>query len=176
MTDMVIKQNGKSRYMKADVIDQDISTYAKFLALLTSGEFTFDLNGLNQDGIEVDGTMLNKTNLLKDSTATALGGDGNTTVDGAFQLVESKKGDKSVGNAVTIETTDWQGSSAPYTVTKSVTGVTTTNNIIVTFAPASFQTWISCEIRATAQGTGTVTISATYKPSVQVTAQVLVLG
>lgn len=82
------------------------------------------------------------------------------------------KAEKSVAVSVTIAVADW----ANNTCTKSVSGVTSSNNIIVSPDPTSFFTYGDAQIRATAQGSGTVTFTCEAVPSESVTVIVLIVG
>lgn len=70
MKDGIIKGNGNSRYLKsvADFLTQ-YPTYEAFAAALTAGTLPVDLNGINEDGWQQIGDLLNKGNLFADPTA-----------------------------------------------------------------------------------------------------------
>lgn len=59
--------------------------------------------------------------------------------------------------------------------TVSVSGVTASNAVIVTPAPASYVAWSECMVRCTAQAGGTLTFAAEDTPDVALTANVLIL-
>jgi len=82
------------------------------------------------------------------------------------------KADKSVAVSVTIAVADWTNQSC----TKSVSGVTASNNIIVAPDPASFLAYGEAQIRATAQGSGTVTFACETVPTEAVTVNVMIVG
>ena len=82
------------------------------------------------------------------------------------------KADAPSAVAVTIASSDWSAK----TCTKSVTGVTSSNNIIVAPDPDDFVEYGSAQIRATAQGSGTVTFKCETVPSGSVTVNVLIVG
>lgn len=73
MNDGIIKGNGNSRYLKsvADFLTQ-YPTYEAFAAALTAGTLPVDLNGINEDGWQQIGDLLNKGNLLQDTTCDLL--------------------------------------------------------------------------------------------------------
>lgn len=74
------------------------------------------------------GTPLNKANLLSDSTATAIGLSGNPTVNDALaKLVHTTN--------ISLTVAGWS-SSAPYTQTVNVTGVTASMNIEYALNPS----------------------------------------
>lgn len=82
MKDLVTKGTGNSRYMKSAIGASE--TWEQAREKLRNGTFPFDLNGLNEAGIEQMGMALSKQNLLSDETAAALGLSGDPTVDDAF--------------------------------------------------------------------------------------------
>ena len=71
-----------------------------------------------------------------------------------------------------LTTTGW--SSKKKTV--SVTGVTASNTVIVSPAPASFVHWGDCGIRCIAQGSGTLQFQYETAPTSNLTANVVILG
>lgn len=90
MKDGIVNGNGDSRYLKS-AIPANI-TFAQFVQKLRDGTLPIDFNGINAAGWEQLGTPLNKTNVLKDSTAEGLGlvvAD-DPTPDTAFQKLKRK--------------------------------------------------------------------------------------
>lgn len=85
MTDQIIKGTGNSRYLKSSIASD--TTWESALSQLRAGTFPIDLNGINADGIQQQGTPLNKANLLSDETARQLGLNSSATVNDAFQRV-----------------------------------------------------------------------------------------
>lgn len=85
--------------MKSSIPDS--ATWEDMRTLLRNGTFPFDLNGLNDAGIQQQGMALSKANLLSDATATALGLSGDPTVDDAFGGVADMLGD--VESALTLK-------------------------------------------------------------------------
>jgi hypothetical protein len=73
---------------------------------------------------------------------------------------------------VTIAVSDWNNQSC----TKSVTGVTSLNTIIVTPDPSSFIAYGNSQIRATAQGDGTITFNCEVVPSESIVVTILIVG
>ncbi len=78
----------------------------------------------------------------------------------------------SVAVSVSIVTSAWSGNTA----TVSVSGVTTTSNLVVTPAPASYVVWGDCQVRATAQADGKITFQCGETPSENLTANILIVG
>ena len=78
---------------------------------------------------------------------------------------------------VSVAADEWEGTSAPYSVTKTVSGVTDSNNIVVSAAAESMALWLECGCYASAQSNGTVTFKALYSlPSDTLFANVLIVG
>ena len=76
MEDFIAKGTGDSRKMKSVSNLLELApTYPEFIRLLTSGEFTFDLNGINPAGIQKPGTPLTKATMIPDNVADAYGED-----------------------------------------------------------------------------------------------------
>ena len=73
---------------------------------------------------------------------------------------------------VSITVANW---NATTTCTKSVTGVTSSNNIIVTPVPASINTWNSNGVYCSAQGSGTLTFTASTTPSADMIVNVMII-
>ena len=82
------------------------------------------------------------------------------------------KANNAKGVTVTISVADWVAKTA----TKTVTGVTSSNNIIVAPDPDDFIAYNNSEIRATAQGDGTVTFACEVTPSASVSVNILLVG
>lgn len=73
----------------------------------------------------------------------------------------------------TISVANW---NATTTCTKSVTGVTSSNGVIVTPAPASISTWASNGVYCSAQGSGTLTFTCSTTPSADITVNIMIVG
>lgn len=69
-----------------------------------------------------------------------------------------------VTETATIQTSNWSGSTATITVT----GVKSTNDVIVGPAPSGVLAWAAAQIYCSAQGTNTLTFSAVNVPSVAI--------
>jgi len=87
MIDGVISGTGNSRTMKipASAVTA-YTTFSAFMAALAAGTFEIDL-GYQTAGWTVEGTALNKANLLSDATAASLGLSSSATVDQAFSSI-----------------------------------------------------------------------------------------
>ena len=113
-----ILENGARRYAQYD----ENGTLQGYVYLLLADEPT-----------EV-GTALNKANLLSDSTATALGLSGDPTVNDAFaKLVHTTS--ITLPLSASGSASGWS-SSAPYTQTYAINGVTADMNILYALAPS----------------------------------------
>ena len=118
-----------------------------------------------------------------ESLQTNLDGDVAATLTGDVAIlkqdvsrVETKLDSKLEGSTrtVTLSTSGWS-SSAPYTQTVSVTGVTANTSGWAAPADASFEEYGSCKVRISAQGSGTVTFKASKKPSNALTVDMILL-
>lgn len=74
---------------------------------------------------------------------------------------------------VSISVANW---NATTTCTKSVTGVTSSNNVIVAPAPSSMSDWASSGVYCSAQGSGTLTFTASTTPSADMTVNVMIIN
>lgn len=70
-----------------------------------------------------------------------------------------------------LTSTGWSSNSK----TVSVTGVTASNSVLVTPAPASIDDYANCGIKCTAQAAGTLTFSCTTVPSSTITVNVMII-
>lgn len=70
MRDLIIKGTGNSRFLKSNIPTS--TTLQELIAMLNGGTFPIDLNGLNQEGIQQQGTPINTATLLADDTVNAL--------------------------------------------------------------------------------------------------------
>ena len=73
---------------------------------------------------------------------------------------------------ITIATSDWSDN----TCTKTATGVTASNTVIVSPASASFEAYGEAQVRATAQGANQITFACTDTPSSALTVNVAILN
>lgn len=79
---------------------------------------------------------------------------------------------KQVTTTVTIATTDWSSNAC----TKSVTGVTASNTVVVSPAPSSITDYGTAGIYCSAQGSGTLTFTCTTTPTSSISVNVLILN
>lgn len=121
-----------------------------------------------------EGTPLNKANLLTDETAQAMGLTSDATPNDAFAQLTSKT------REITLAVASWGASTVAQTV--SVSGVTATNNIIVSLTDDATADEVSASaeamVRATAQGNGTITFTCLSgtAPAIPLTVSVVILG
>ena len=74
---------------------------------------------------------------------------------------------------VSLTVANW---NATTTCTKSVTGVTTSNSVIVSPAPSSISDYVSAGVYCSAQGSGTLTFTASSTPTADLVVNVMVVG
>lgn len=77
--------------------------------------------------------------------------------------------------SVVLAAESWANSESPYVQTKSVSGITDSNIIIVSPTFASQEQYYSCGVGASAQADGSLTFSATDKPTEVIEVNVLIL-
>lgn len=74
--------------------------------------------------------------------------------------------------SVTLPASGWSGKA----LTASAAGVTAGCHLIVTPAPSCYDAWCEAGVRATSQGSGTLTFGCTTAPAASLTANVLIVG
>jgi len=102
-------------------------------------------------------------------------GDGavteSTIAGGAVTRNKISNGAVSHTLSVILPAANWTGN----TQSVAASGVTATNSVIVTPAPATYTDYVDNGIRCTTQGEGTLNFACDYEPSTNVTANVLVI-
>lgn len=92
------------------------------------------------------------------------------TVDASGTLALSDIQAQHATLTITIATSDWSNG----TCTKTATGVTASNTVIVSPASASFVAYGEAQVRATAQGTNQITFTCTDTPSSALTVNIAI--
>lgn len=96
-----------------------------------------------------------------------------TVVSGAWAAATPSGGGSGVSytkTTVTIGASDWSNN----TCTKNVTGVTASNDVLVTYAPASKAAYIAADVYCSAQGAGTLTFRCTTTPTSAIKVNVMI--
>ena len=141
---------------------------------------------LGSGDVTVQPTLVSGTN-IKTVNSTSLLGSGNIAVQPTLESGTNIKTINSTsllgsGNislptitttSVTITVANW---NATTTCTKSVTGVTASNSVIVSPAPASMTAYISSGVYCSAQASGTLTFTASSTPTANITVNVMIVG
>lgn len=138
---------------------------------------------------DVENELPNKQDVLTagagiDITNNVISSTGGVTVDSALsptstnpvqnRVIDSAlntKQDVITSAAVTIAVGDWAGQTA----VKTVSGVTASNRVLVTYAPSSKDDYLAADIYASAQGANSLTFKCTTTPSSSVTANVMII-
>lgn len=129
---------------------------------------------LHYDGTSWIIDNFNNTTYSSMSVAEYQNGTGTTArtitparLKGAIEYHSTNK----TSTSVTISVADW---NATTTCTKSVTGVTSSNDVIVTPAPTSISDWSSGGLYCSAQGSDTLTFTCEQTPTASITVNVLI--
>lgn len=131
---------------------------------LTSHQSIKTVNNNTMTGtgnVTVQETLVSGTN-IKTVNSTSLLGSGNVTVQSVISSV-----------AVNITVANWNATTS---CSKSVTGVTASNKVIVSPAPASIEAWQSSGVYCSAQGSGTLTFTCKSTPTASIDVNVLVIN
>ena len=103
-----------------------------------------------------------------------------TQVNGIVDPKLALKQDKQVRNTVTLSGgNSWTASGNLYTQTVNVAGVTPTNTVFVSADPTSADNWTNYNlygVYASEQQNGSIVFTAKTKPSVALTANVVIMG
>lgn len=86
------------------------------------------------------------------------------------------KQDQHAHKTGTLTTSGWTAVTGGYTQTINVAGVTSSNTVIVSAAPASADVYGACGVICTAQGSGTLTFTSKSTPASNLTVNVVILG
>lgn len=92
--------------------------------------------------------------------------------DGTWQEVGGGGGVSMSTTTASLATSGWSNNQK----TVSVSGVTASNNVIVSPAPASMTAWAAAGVYCSAQGAGTLTFTCSTVPTSALTANVLILS
>ena len=138
---------------------------------------------LSKTGQEIE-ELLNKAggidNIVQDISTveervSALETDTSSISDDVRALNEelTNKANKSIPVTVTLASVSWSNN----TQTVSVTGVTDTNNVVVSPSGRDSTTaWADGEVLCTSQGSNTLTFTCTTTPTADITVSVVILG
>ena len=77
---------------------------------------------------------------------------------------------------VSLAIANWTGTEAPFQQTVSIEGATETNIKVISPAPASIDEYASCGVKATTEGTGTITFACAAVPENALAVNVVILG
>lgn len=109
-------------------------------------------------------TLVSGTN-IKTINNNSLLGSGNITIEGGGG------GSTITTTTCTLTVAGWSNNAQ----TVNVTGVTASNTVLVTYAPASKSAYVAADIYCTAQGAGSLTFACTTTPTEAVTVNVMII-
>lgn len=104
--------------------------------------------------------------------AASYNGNVYSSVDSSGTLALNNIQAQHASLSVTIATSDWSNN----TCTKTASGVTASNTVIVSPASASYEAYGEAQVRATAQGANQITFACTDVPSSSLTVNVAILN
>ena len=159
----------------AAVTTAKITAAAVTTALLADGAVTADkLASTCVTAAKIAAGAVETTKLATGAVTTVKIADEAVTAakikDGDITYAKMNANAKSVAESKTVASTDWSNGSVTVT---GWTNVTADNNILVTPAPSSMSDWAECEIKCTAQGSGSITLTCESAPTGSITVQVL---
>lgn len=169
----IIEHGISTEYINDNAVTEDkLSSIEGLEAVVTrvirDGAITYNkLSLTTQEMLTNYGTSI--STLTTTSTAQSTAINSLTTLTNSLSTSVAGKQDQHGSTTVTLAsgTTSW---------TVSASGVTTTNDVIVTYAPASFADWVDNRVRCTGQGDGTLTFAADSAPANNITVNVLTLN
>ena len=159
-----INIDGTDNSVYAPTIPSAVSAFTNDAGYLTSHQSIKTINSTSMVGtgdVTVQPTLVSGTN-IKTINSTSLLGSGDIAVQSEI-----------ASTTVTISVANW---SSTTTCTKSVSGVTASNNVIVTPAPASIADWQSSGVYCSAQGSGTLTFTCSSTPTASIDVNVLIIS
>lgn len=96
-----------------------------------------------------------------------------STIESQVNSMIGDKADKSTSVAVTLASASWSSN----TQTIPVTGVTATNNVVVSPSGRdSTEAWADGEVLCTSQGSNALTFTCTTTPTEDITVSVVIIG
>lgn len=133
-----------------------------------------DKTGLTKFYAGIKSRYLLKSAVVNNLTTTSAGYALDARQGQALNTAIAAKCAKTTATA-SLAVASWSG-SGPYTQAVSVSGVTASNAVVVTPAPASFTAWGANGVYASAQAAGKLTFTAAEKPTAALTANVLCIN
>lgn len=150
------KANTKPSYNASEV--GAVPTTRKVNNKALSADVTLDASDVGAQPTLVSGTNIKTVN------GNSLLGSGDLTIQGGSDVDVTQ---------VSITVANW---NATTTCTKSVTGVTASNSIIVSPAPSSISDYVSAGVYCSAQASGTLTFECTSTPTADLVVNVMIVG
>lgn len=150
------KASSKPSYTASEV--GAVPTTRKVNNKALSGDVTLDASDVGAQPTLVSGTNIKTVN------GNSLLGSGDLPIQGGSDVDVTQ---------VSITVANW---NATTTCTKSVTGVTASNSIIVSPAPASIADYVSAGVYCSAQASGTLTFECASTPTADLVVNVMIVG
>lgn len=147
-------------------VPTNVSAFTNDAGYLTTHQSIKTINSTSMVGtgdVSVQPTLVSGTN-IKTVNNNSLLGSGNIDIQSGSDISATQ---------VQISVADW---SATTTCTKSVTGVTASNSIIVSPDPSSITDYVSSGVYCSAQAAGTLTFECSSTPSSDIWVNVMIVG
>lgn len=139
---------------------------------ITSGSNSVTYDGHAEKGIDIPAGPSGAAGKSAYAAAQDGGYTGTETAFNAALAQVENKAAKATAKSVTLTASGW-GSNYQ---TVAVPGVTSSSNIIVTAAPASYIAYAEAGVRCTGQGSGALSFACEETPTQALTVNVLILG
>ena len=149
-----------------NISNSDITNWNGKQAALVSGTNIKTVNStslLGSGNVAVQPTLVSGTN-IKTVNNNSLLGSGDLPIPAGTPATVTQ---------ISLTVANW---NATTTCTKSVTGVTTSNSIIVSPAPGSIPDYVSAGVYCSAQASGTLTFECTSTPTADLVVNVMIVG
>ena len=133
-----------------------------------------DLEGLKHLGQRLGAVFVRKDQLANNLTTTEEGFALDARQGKALQDAVNGKVGMTTGTA-NLTTSGWSASDSSYVQTVSFSGVTASSTVIVVAAPASHTAYANNMVYCSSQSSGKLTFTATVKPTVSLSVNVMIL-
>ena len=133
-----------------------------------------DLNGLKRVGTRLNALFVRQDKIANNVSTTAAGMVLDARQGKALQDAINGKVAKTTATA-TLSASGWSASGSNYVQSVTVSGMTSSTTAIIVAAPASYKVYAENMVYCNAQAAGSLTFTATVKPTSNLTVNILSL-